>query len=212
MFWHLSSHRLQGIELAREHAIQFLESYRTAVGEPSRDLLIQVARTSLRTKVHAALADLLTEIVTDAVLTIRQPNQPIDLHMVEVMHMEHKNDVDTRLVKGLVLDHGARHPDMPKSSKDCFILTLNVTLEYEKTEVNSAIFWKDASERERMVAAERKFIDDKVAKIIALKNQVCVGDKANAGFVVINQKGIDPLCLDAFVKNGMIGIRRAKRR
>ena len=30
------------------------------------------------------------------------------------MHMRHKLDQDTRLVKGLVLDHGSRHPDMPK--------------------------------------------------------------------------------------------------
>lgn len=28
--------------------------------------------------------------------------------------MRHKLDQDTRLVRGLVLDHGARHPDMPK--------------------------------------------------------------------------------------------------
>lgn len=49
-------------------------------------------------------------------------------------------------------------------------------------------------------------------RIVALKHQVCVGANANAGFVVINQKGIDPLSLDAFVKNGIIGIRRAKRR
>lgn len=39
---------------------------------------------------------------------------------------------DTRLVKGLVLDHGSRHPDMPKMLKNCYILTLNVSLEYEK--------------------------------------------------------------------------------
>ena len=40
-----------------------------------------------------------------------------------------------RLVKGLVMDHGARHPDMPKRVEDAFILTLNVSLEYEKTYV-----------------------------------------------------------------------------
>jgi hypothetical protein len=33
------------------------------------------------------LADQLTEIVTDAVLTIAQPNHPIDLHMIEIMHV-----------------------------------------------------------------------------------------------------------------------------
>lgn len=36
------------------------------------------------------------------------------LAQVEIMHMRHKLDQDTRLVKGLVLDHGSRHPDMPK--------------------------------------------------------------------------------------------------
>lgn len=55
--------------------------------------------------------------------------------MVELMKMQHLTDVDTRLVKGLVLDHGPRHPDMPKRLENCFILTLNVSLEYEKTYV-----------------------------------------------------------------------------
>ena len=38
-----------------------------------------------------------------------------------------------RLIKGLVMDHGARHPDMPKHVKNAYILTANVSLEYEKT-------------------------------------------------------------------------------
>jgi len=57
--------------------------------------------------------------------------------MVEIMHMVHKLSSETRLVKGLVLDHGARHAEMPKTLKNVYILTLNVSLEYEKTEINS---------------------------------------------------------------------------
>ena len=49
--------------------------------------------------------------------------------------MKHKLDKDTRLVRGLVLDHGSRHPDMPKRVEDAHILTCNVSLEYEKSEV-----------------------------------------------------------------------------
>ena len=30
------------------------------------------------------------------------------------------------------MDHGTRHPDMPKSLQNCYILILNVSLEYEK--------------------------------------------------------------------------------
>ena len=48
--------------------------------------------------------------------------------------MKHKLDKDTRLVRGLVLDHGSRHPDMPKRVEDAHILTCNVSLEYEKSE------------------------------------------------------------------------------
>jgi T-complex protein 1 subunit zeta len=51
--------------------------------------------------------------VTDAVLCVRKEGEPIDLHMVERLHMLHRTEHDSRLVKGLVLDHGSRHPDMP---------------------------------------------------------------------------------------------------
>lgn len=42
--------------------------------------------------------------------------------------MKQKLEKDTRLIRGLVLDHGARHPDMPKRLDNCFILTANISL------------------------------------------------------------------------------------
>ena len=42
------------------------------------------------------------------------------------------------------------------------------------SEVNSGFFYKSAEEREKLVAAERKFTDDKVQKVIELKNKVRV--------------------------------------
>ena len=33
------------------------------------------------------MADQLTEIVTDAVITIAKPDEPVDLHMIEIMHV-----------------------------------------------------------------------------------------------------------------------------
>uniref|UniRef100_A0A8C4INV5 T-complex protein 1 subunit zeta n=1 Tax=Dicentrarchus labrax TaxID=13489 RepID=A0A8C4INV5_DICLA len=199
----------EGFEAAKEKALAALEDVKVTQ-EMDRETLINVARTSLRTKVHKELADLLTEAVVDAVLAIAKPNEPIDLYMVEIMEMKHKTDCDTQLIRGLVLDHGARHPDMKKRVEDAYVLTCNISLEYEKTEVNSGFFYKSADEREKLVAAERKFIEDRVQKIIALKNKVSPdGEK---GFVVINQKGIDPLSLDALAKEGIVALRRAKRR
>ncbi|XP_077021278.1 T-complex protein 1 subunit zeta-2 isoform X2 [Tamandua tetradactyla] len=156
-------------------------------------------------------ADLyISEVVVDSVLAVRRRGYPIDLFMVEIVEMKHKTETDTTLIRGLVLDHGARHPDMKKRVEDAFILTCNVSLEYEKTEVNSGFFYKTAEEKEKLVKAERKFIDDRVQKIIDLKDKVCA--HSNKGFIVINQKGIDPVSLDALAKHGIVALRRAKRR
>ena len=52
-------------------ALEVLESAKMPV-EAKREILLHVARTSLRTKVHQQLADLLTEACVDAVLAIRE--------------------------------------------------------------------------------------------------------------------------------------------
>ncbi|XP_067121631.1 T-complex protein 1 subunit zeta-like [Centruroides vittatus] len=175
----------EGFDLAKTKALEVLDQMKITQ-EMDRDMLVNVARTSLRTKVHTELADHLTEVCVDAVLAIQQPNTPIDLHMVEIMEMQHKTDQDTSLIRGLVMDHGARHPDMKKLVRNAYILTCNVSLEYEKSEVNSGFFYKSAEEREKLVKAERQFIENRVYKIIELKKKVCDGTDKN--FVVINQK------------------------
>lgn len=204
---------VDGFEIAKKATLEFLEKFKTPVvmgDSPDKEILKMVARTTLRTKVYEALADQLTDIVVNAVLCIRKPTEAIDLFMVEIMHMKHRFDTDTRLVEGLVLDHGARHPDMKKRAENCHILTCNVSLEYEKSEVNAGFFYNSAEQREQMVAAERRSVDEKVQKIIDLKKQVCEG--TDNSFVVINQKGIDPISLDLLAREGIVALRRAKRR
>lgn len=91
--------------------------------------------------------------------------------------------------------------------------------------MNSGFFYSSADQREKLVESERKFIDNRVKKIIELKRRVCdaeinlealaKGEKPKEkpkGFVVLNQKGIDPLSLDMLAKSGILALRRAKRR
>lgn len=203
----------EGFEEAKKVALETLESLKIDLtAEEQRDLLKKISSTSLLTKVHPSIAHNLTEICVDAVLAIKpaEAKQDIDLHMVEIMEMQHRSEAETNLVKGLVLDHGGRHPDMPKRLENCHILTCNVSMEYEKTEVNSGFFYKSADEREKLVAAERKFIDDRVKKVIEFKKKIC--DGTDKTFCIINQKGIDPLSLDALAREGILALRRAKRR
>lgn len=220
---------------------QFLDKFKQSPNL-DRTALVSVAHTSLSTKLHPKLATQLAGDIVDAVLAIKpagtstivapapkadgssesvkewEVKDPIDLHMVEIMEMQHRTETDTQLVKGLVLDHGARHSDMPKKVENAYVLTLNVSLEYEKTEVNSSFFYSSADQREKLVESERRFVDAKLKKIVELKRAVCDSDVSGSSgekkknFVIFNQKGIDPMSLDILAKEGILALRRAKRR
>lgn len=118
----------EGYELARKEALKFLETFKITRDTVEKPLLTSVARTALCTKLHPDLANQLVDIVVEAVDIIKIDDKPIDLHMIEIMHMVHRLASNTELIKGLVLDHGGRHPDMPKRLQNCHILTCNVSL------------------------------------------------------------------------------------
>merc|ERR1712166_904898 len=200
---------VDGIELAKCEILKFVEDFKIKK-EVTRELLLEVASTALNTKIHPNLANPLTEVIVDAVKTIDRPGLPLDLHMIEIMHMQHKMSTESKLIRGLVLDHGGRHSDMPSKLDNCYIMCLNGSLEYEKTEVHSGFFWSNAEQREKLIASERQFTDDKVLQIIELKKKLCEG--TNKNFVICNQKGIDPPSLDLLANAGIIGIRRLKKR
>mmetsp|Transcript_9048 Transcript_9048/g.8074 ORF Transcript_9048/g.8074 Transcript_9048/m.8074 type:complete len:543 (-) Transcript_9048:55-1683(-) len=201
----------EGYEIAKDLVLEFLENFK--INQPDiandRETLFNVGRTSLRTKLSPEVADKMSEAVVDAVLSIYEVDKRMDLHMIEIMHMENKTASESSFIKGIVLDHGSRHPDMPKYLENVYILTCNVSMEYEKTEVSAGFFYSSAEERERLVESERKFTDEKVKQVIDFKRSVC---KNGETFAIINQKGIDPLALDMLAKEGIFACRRAKRR
>jgi T-complex protein 1 subunit zeta len=199
-----------GYEIAKDESLKFLDTFKLK-REIDRELLLSVARTSLSTKLDSGLAEQLTPDIADAVLAIYQPPAKPDLFMIEIMTMQHRTAADTQLIRGLALDHGARHPDMPKRVENAFILILNVSLEYEKSEVNSGFYYSSADQRDKLVESERRHVDAKLKLIVDLKKDVC-GNDPKKTFVIVNQKGIDPMSLDVLAKNGILALRRAKRR
>jgi tetratricopeptide (TPR) repeat protein len=80
------------------------------------------------------------------------PSLPIVLHRIVNMPLSRSTD-HSRFVNGIVLDHGACHPDMPDVLPNCEIMTLNTSLEYEKTETQSGFFLCD-SRRTREVGRQ----------------------------------------------------------
>jgi len=208
---------VEGLEKAREASLKYLNEIKTSFPADdenermieNRDLLTSIALTSLATKLDYDSSLSLSESLVSAVQCIYTgPDMPIDLSRIEVMPMSRSTN-ESRFVNGIVLDHGARHPDMPDVLYNCKVMTLNTSLEYEKTETQSGFYYSSAEEREKLVESERKWLDERCKQIIDFKRSVC---KDGESFVIINQKGVDPLSLDIFAKEGILCLRRAKRR
>mmetsp|Transcript_9820 Transcript_9820/g.24467 ORF Transcript_9820/g.24467 Transcript_9820/m.24467 type:complete len:543 (-) Transcript_9820:749-2377(-) len=203
---------VEGLEKAREAALEYLNEIKTTFDEgmiEDRDLLTSIALTSLATKLDYDSSLSLSKALVSSIQCIYSgPDMPIDLSRIEVMPMPRSTN-ESRFVNGIVLDHGARHPDMPDVLTNCKIMTLNTSLEYEKTETQSGFYYSSAEEREKLVESERKWLDERCKMIIDFKRSVC---KDGESFVIINQKGVDPLSLDIFAKEGILCLRRAKRR
>ena len=79
----------EGYEIAKDMALEFLDAFKVAQPKifQDRELLTNVVRTSLRTKLAAESADKMSDAIVDAMLAISEEGQPIDLHMVEVMQV-----------------------------------------------------------------------------------------------------------------------------
>jgi len=175
-----------------------------------RKTLLNCAKTVIETKIKKNLCNKFANIAVDAILTICNEGKIMDLERIEMLQINTRTESDSKWIRGIVLDHGARHPDMPKIIHNAFILLCNINLEYERPTTNSTINYDSIEDREKISLNERELIDKRVKNIIQLKRSVCMGK--NHGFVLINQKGIDPISLDLLSKEGILGIRRAKRK
>jgi T-complex protein 1 subunit zeta len=90
---------VEGLDAAKDATLAFLDKFSKNVDPEDTKVLKSVAHTALATKLPAHLADLMTDAVVNAVLCIKQPDEPLDLHMIEIMHMRHKLDQVPSLVQ-----------------------------------------------------------------------------------------------------------------
>jgi T-complex protein 1 subunit zeta len=202
----------EGFDIARQEILKQLPNFAVEIpAEKQREFLYSLAHTTLSTKIPQEHVAGLSEACVQAVLSIIKEGEPIDLHMVEVMHMRHRMGTETTFINGIVLDHGARSDSMPKSLENCYILTCNIPLEWERSELASGFYYNDPKQKAKMAEAERAVTDRRTQAIIDLKNAVCTKENGKS-FVVINQNGIDPIALEMLSRAGIFALRRAKRR
>ncbi|KAI5181970.1 T-complex protein 1 subunit zeta [Nematocida sp. AWRm80] len=194
----------------QKHKIQF---------DQEKSYLKALAHTTLRSKFSQKKAAEYSQVLLSAVEKVTETNPATnktetDLKMLEIIKMMNIDSNQTlRLVDGLVLDHGGRHPMMPKKLENVFILCTNISFEYEKPELNAQFYYKRTEDKLKLEEGERRLILNKIQKIIECMQKVAQAHQSQSPqFMLITQKGIDPHALEVFARYNILALRRAKKR
>ena len=179
---------VEGYRKASEKALEYLEQIAIEVPSTDKKWLQKIARTSMASKLISGESEHLSQIAVDALLSVaEQDTKDAGKHKAELenIHVERKaggSTVDTKLIKGIVLDKEVVHSGMPKRIENAKIALVNSALEIEKTEMSAEIRINDPAQMKRFLDEENEMLQSMVNKV--------AGTGAN---VLICQKGIDDI-------------------
>jgi len=197
-----SSVIIDGYQIASEKALEVLDEISKKVTADDKETLINVAKTSMESKLISEDSDSLSKIVVDAILKISQTKDgksTVDLDNIKVEKKAGGSIQNTSLIKGIVLDKEIVHSGMPTKIQGAKIALINSALEVEKTEMSAEIRINDPTQMQMFLEEENRMLKAMVDKLYSIGSNV-----------VICQKGIDDMAQHFLAKNGILAVRRVK--
>ena len=197
-----SSVIIEGYQAASEKALEVLDEISKKVTADDKETLINIAKTSMESKLISEDSDSLSKIVVDAVLKItktKDGKSTVDLDNIKVEKKAGGSIQNTALIKGIVLDKEIVHSGMPTKIQSAKIALINSALEVEKTEMSAEIRINDPTQMQMFLEEENRMLKTMVEKLHTIGSNV-----------VICQKGIDDMAQHFLAKNGILAVRRVK--
>jgi thermosome len=191
-----------GYRKAAEEAIRVLNSVAVDVDLDDREVLKNIVKTSMRSKVIGLAGDHFADIAIDAVKQVtenKDGEMTADKDDIQVIKKTGKSLLDTQLIQGIIVDKEVVQSDMPKRIEDAKIALIDSALEVEKTEMDAEIRIRDPVQMKAFLDEESRMLKEMVNKI--------VDSGAN---VVLCQRGIDDVAQYFLTKGGALAVRRIK--
>jgi thermosome len=202
---------VDGYRSAMRQSLDILNKIAEDVG-PKNDyqLLKNVARTSMESKIVSVDSDALSELAVKAVLAVAESlahmESPVnsayaavDLDNVKIQKKPGGAMRDSSLVQGIIIDKEIAHSEMPRIIKEARILLINIPLEIEKTEFDAKITIDRPGQM-------KMFLDEEVRMLKAMVDKI----KAAGATVVICQKGMDDVVLEYLSKVSIMAVKTVK--
>merc|ERR1711988_1701837 len=163
----------------------------------NKESLIEVAMTTLSSKIVNRSHRQMAEIAVDAVLSVADiERKDVNLDLIKMDGKVGGRLEDTRLVRGIVVDKDMSHPQMVKQIKDAKLCVLTCAFEPPKPKTKHKLELETVQAYEEMQQAERKYFVDMIEKV-----------KASGANLVICQWGFDDEANHLLMQEGLPAVR-----
>lgn len=196
---------ITGYRLALREAVRYMQdNISTRVETLSRESLINIAKTSMSSKITGGDSEFFSDMVVDAILSVKTKNISGEIKYpvkaVNILKAHGKSATESLLVKGYALNCTVASQAMKTKITDAKIAVLDMNLQKERMKLGVNVVIDDPAQLEKIREREAGIAIERVEMIL----------KSGAN-VVLTTKGIDDLCLKHFIDRGAMAVRRCKK-